>query len=104
MEGFRFAERLLCWSPGGASISTKAPHRAQRFYRRMLRQAQLWRVLGGRLTERLLRARWIEPVAQNSTFATSSFWGHFSCSLVQSWIALAMDSGPLSPRRYSGLP
>ena len=28
----------------------------------MLRQTELWRVLGRRLTERLLRAGWIEPV------------------------------------------
>ncbi len=32
----------------------------------MLRQAELWRVLGRRLTERLLRAGWIEPVHAQS--------------------------------------
>jgi len=31
----------------------------------MLRQAELWRVLGRRLTERLLRSGWIEPVREN---------------------------------------
>ena len=31
----------------------------------MLRQAELWRVLGRRLTERLLRAEWIKPVHVN---------------------------------------
>jgi hypothetical protein len=33
----------------------------------MLRQAELWRVLGRRLTERLLRAGWIEPVRANGS-------------------------------------
>ncbi len=31
----------------------------------MLRQAELWRVLGRRLTERLLRAGWIKPIHAN---------------------------------------
>jgi hypothetical protein len=31
----------------------------------MLRQAELWRVLGRRLTERLLRSGWIEPIHAN---------------------------------------
>jgi hypothetical protein len=31
----------------------------------MLRQIELWRVLGRRLTERLLRSGWIEPIQVN---------------------------------------
>jgi hypothetical protein len=31
----------------------------------MLRQVELWRVPGRRLTERLLRAGWIEPIHAN---------------------------------------
>ncbi|MFY9989264.1 MAG: hypothetical protein WAK31_31210 [Chthoniobacterales bacterium] len=31
----------------------------------MLRQAELWRVLGRKLTARLIAAKWIEPVREN---------------------------------------
>jgi len=50
----------------------------------MLRQAELWRVLGRRLTERLLRAGWIEPVhARNGGILYSARDVHRALKRVQ---------------------
>jgi hypothetical protein len=51
----------------------------------MLRQTELWRVLGRRLTERLLRAGWIESVhAQNGGIFYSARDVHRALKRVQS--------------------
>jgi hypothetical protein len=49
----------------------------------MLRQAELWRVLGRRLTERLLRAGWIEPIQANGRILYAKRAVHLALKRVQ---------------------
>jgi hypothetical protein len=49
----------------------------------MLRQSDLWRVLGRRLTERLIRAGWIEPIRENRRVSYSARSVHRALSRVQ---------------------
>ncbi len=49
----------------------------------MLRQSELWRVLGRRLTERLLRAGRIEPVRENGGIYFDTRVVHRALSRVQ---------------------
>jgi hypothetical protein len=49
----------------------------------MLRQAELWRVLGRRLTERLLRAGWIEPIRANGKMFYEKRAVHLALKRVQ---------------------
>ncbi len=50
---------------------------------KMLRQAELWRVLGRRLTERLQRAKWIEPVHVNGRILYAEREIHLALKRVQ---------------------
>jgi hypothetical protein len=49
----------------------------------MLRQAELWRVLGRRLTERLLRSGWIEPIQVNARMFYEKRTVHLALKRVQ---------------------
>ncbi|MEY2492217.1 MAG: hypothetical protein QOH24_1168 [Verrucomicrobiota bacterium] len=49
----------------------------------MLRQAELWRVLGRRLTERLLRANWIESIQINGRIYYQKRAVHLALKRVQ---------------------
>jgi hypothetical protein len=80
--GILRAERAtlqLTFGPGRKPLC--APNSAPQ----MLRQAELWRVLGRRLTERLIRAGWIEPVhAQKRAIFFSARDIHRALSRLQS--------------------
>ena len=64
LYGRRIARALIVRGKIAARLDEKAASRLNSDPL-MLRQAELWRVLGRRLTERLLRSGWIEPVYAN---------------------------------------